>query len=347
MMGGAPHILIIRLSAIGDVVRVLPALQLIREAYPYAQIDWAVECKSSAILEGHPTLDSLVVFDRPSAKAQAAREFYAFCRKVRLSRYDIVLDFHGILKSGIVARFSGARQRFGFARPRSQECSSLLTNHKVRLPDHPINRAEENLLLCSALVPNTEWPSVSIHVPVDVRDTVDEFFDHSFDGNKRVIAMHVPVDRPEKQWPLEHFAALSDLLIADGRFDVLLTWGPGQFEAIEQVLARTRRRPTVAPETTDLKHYAWISHRASVYFGGDTGPMHIAAAMGTPVVAVFGGTDPVRHAPFRMASTVLFEGDKPGAPTDSQALLRAVTPQMAYEACVKQGLADAKSRRLD
>ncbi|MBX7255861.1 MAG: glycosyltransferase family 9 protein [Candidatus Hydrogenedentes bacterium] len=347
MMGGAPHILIVRLSAIGDVVRVLPALQIIRQAFPYAQIDWAVERKAVSVLEGHPALDALVVFDRPSATGKAVREFYTFCRTIRRSRYDIVLDFHGILKSGLLTGYSGAKQRIGFARPRSQEGSSLVTNQKVRLPHQPINRAEENLLLCSALVPNSEWPSVSIHVPHDAREVVDEFFERAFDGNKRVIAMHVPVDRPEKQWPFEHFAALSDMLIADGRFDVVLTWGPGQFDSIERVLAHTKRRPIVAPETTDLKHYAWLAYRASLYFGGDTGPMHIAAAMGTPVVAVFGGTDPVRHAPFRMPHIALIAGDKPGSLAESPGMLRAVTPQMAYEACVKQALADTRTRRID
>ncbi len=334
MIGGSPRILIIRLSAIGDVVRVLPALHVLRSSYPDAQIDWAVEKKSAAILEGHPALDSLLIFERSPKWTQAAKEFLIFCQRIRQMRYDVVLDFHGIFKSGLAARVSGARSRFGFAWPRGQEGSSLFVNKKVWLPEKTLNRTEENLRLCEAYVPNCPWPSVTIYVPPDVQDAVDVFFDSAFDSHKQVVAMHVPVDRPEKRWPYEHMAALSDMLQADGRFDVLLTWGPNQLDTVQQVLEHTRRKPVVAPETANLKHYAWLVHRAALYFGGDTGPMHIAAAMGTPVVAVFGGTDPVRHAPYRVPNTALYAGGRDQ--TDAQAILRAITPEMAYEACVKQ-----------
>ena len=97
-----------------------------------------------------------------------------------------------------------------------------------------------------------------------------------------------------------------------------------------------RRNPIVAPETADLKHYAWLIHRADLYFGGDTGPMHVASAMGTPVVAVFGGTDPAKHHPLRKPSEVLYTPpDAEGGPCDAQERLEAITPEMAYDACVR------------
>lgn len=330
MMNGVPRILVVRLSAIGDVVRVLPALHTLREGHPNAQIDWAVERKSAGIVEGHPSLDQVLVFDRPRGALAATRAFLAFCRQIRDGRYDIVIDFHGIFKSGMIMAFSGAPERHGFTRPRAQELSWLFSNHRLRLASPRLNRVEENLLLTQVLCPGSESSECTIHVPLDVQDEVNAFYESTFEGAKLVAAIHVPVDREEKRWPAQYYARLSDLLLADGRFEVMLTWGPGQFDQVEQVLKLTHRIPIVAPEMPDIKHYSWLIQRAHVYVGCDTGPMHIAAVMGTPVVAIFGGTDPAKHAPFRRPARVLYaEGDL----TPRERLVR-VTPDMAYDACV-------------
>lgn len=331
MINGVPRILIVRFSAIGDVVRVLPALHNLRGAFPNAQIDWAVEPKSAGIVEGHPSLDRVLVFDRSVDSTGAVRKFWNLCMDVRRGHYDIVLDFHGIFKSGMVSALSGVRKRYAFSRPRGQELSWLFANHRVGLPSQNLNRVEENLLLCDAVCARAESIDSTIFVPTDVQDEVNEYFEETFDGGKRVVAMHVPVDREEKRWPTGHFAELADMLLADGRFEVLLTWAPGQFEVVDEVLHKSRRRPIIAPETADLKHYTWLVHRADLYFGGDTGPMHIAAAMGTPVVAVFGGTDPAKHAPYRKPCETLYIGDLALPPSER---LRRITPEMAYEACV-------------
>ena len=333
MENGLPRILIVRLSAIGDVVRVLPALHALRHAFPDAQIDWAVERKSADIVEGHPALDRVLVYER---KAQgfldSTRSFLEFCQRIRNSHYDMVVDFHGIFKSGLLNVFSRAPQRIGFARPRARELSYLFTKRKVKLGKDIRNRIEENLLLSDAISPQHHTLDVIIDVPDDVQDHVNDFFDNTFDGGKCVVAMHPPVDRPEKQWPLDSFAALADLLLADGRFDVLLTWGPGQYDAVDHVVKQARRNPVVAPESPDLKHYAWLAHRCDLYVGGDTGPMHIASAMGAAVVAIFGGTDPARHAPFREPSATLYDTQ---SGLNAQQRLESITPDMVYDACVR------------
>ncbi|MBI5095711.1 MAG: glycosyltransferase family 9 protein [Candidatus Hydrogenedentes bacterium] len=333
MENGIPRILIVRLSAIGDVVRVLPALHALRNAFPNAQIDWAVERKSADIVEGHPALDRVLIYERTNARTlDSARTFLEFCQRIRKSHYDMVIDFHGIFKSGLVSLFSRAPQRFGFARPRARELSYLFVNKRVKLGQQVLNRIEENLALSDFISPQHHTLDVTIDVPVEIQDHVNDFFDNTFDGGKLVVAMHVPVDRAEKQWPVEHFAALADFLLADGRFDVLLTWGPGQRAAVDEVIERTRRNPVVAPESPDLKHYAWLAHRSDLYFGSDTGPMHIASAMGAAVAAVFGGTDPARHAPYREPYEVLYTSD-PGL--NAKQRLEHITPEMAYDACVR------------
>lgn len=337
MLNGLPRILIIRLSAIGDVVRVLPALHALRDLHPHAQIDWAVEPKSANILEGHPAIDRLVLFERPSGGKRAGwGAFWRFCREIRRSRYDIVVDFHGILKSGLAMAASGARERVAFAAPRGQEGSPLFANRRVKLSAARMNRIEENLELVKALGAKRLNLDVLVDMPEEVRDSVDEWLSDKFHGGKWVVAIHAPVDRPEKQWPLGHFAALADLFLADGRFEVLLTWGPGQLETAEAVRALARRNPEIAPETSDLKHLARLLERCDLFVGGDTGPMHIASAMNTPVVALFGGTDPRMHSPLRQPSTVLYAGkDAPEKAIDRSngpALLAQIAPVQAYDA---------------
>ena len=334
MLNGLPRILIIRFSAIGDVIRVIPALHALRDLYPNAQIDWAVEPKSADILEDHPALDRVILFDRHAG----ARAFFRFCRQVRAAHYDLILDFHGILKSGLAMGASRAPRRIAFARPRGQELSPLFATECVRLPADRMNRIEENLELVKVLGAKRLTLDVHIPVPEDVQDTVEDWIADKFHGGKRFIAVHAMVERPEKQWPLRHFAELCDLLLADGRFEVLLTWGPGQREIAAEVRRLSKGKPEIAPETPTLKHLAWLLSLCDCFIGGDTGPTHLASAMNTPVLALFGGTDPKRHCPLRLPSAVLYLGPEPPRRTvdrrDGAAHLARITPQMAYDAAI-------------
>ena len=336
MFNGVPRILIVRLSAIGDVVRVLPALHALRSQYPNAQIDWAVESKSRAIVEDHPQIDRCLVFERDG---RGWRGFKSFLEQIRDSHYDVVIDFHGIFKSALISLASRAPDRVGFARPRGRELSYLFHKRRVRLPSGDMNRVAENLRLAAALDAKEDFHEVPIFVPEEIQAEVDAYYDDVFDGGKLVIAMHAAVDRPEKQWPVDYYVTLVDALLADGRFEVLLTWGPGQLEIAQSIAQRARRKPHVAPETPGLKHYAWLVFRCDLYFGGDTGPMHMAAAMGTPVVAVFGGTDPAKHAPFRSPAEVLYAGPprlpRHLPPAKAHEYLLQISPEMAYDACVR------------
>lgn len=349
MINGVPRILLIRLSAIGDVVRVLPALHAIRDQYPTAQIDFAVERKSAAILEDHPALDQLWVFERGDGRLEDFRRFRTFVRQLRLQRYEIVLDFHGIAKTGFLAGRSGAQQRIGFAPPRSQEFSWLFYTQRVTLPTARMNRIEENLELAKAVGAKRHHVDVEIDVREEFREEARGYLHQQFEGAKKVVAVHVPVDRQEKQWPLGHFVGLCDMLMSDGRFDVLLTYGPGQHHLAEEVHVHCRHKPEVAPGLPTLKHYCALVAEVDLFFGGDTGPMHIASAMGTPVVAVFGGTDPQMHGPFRQPNLVLYAGDGTKAVDKAHgpALLSQITAEQAYDACVSLMYGEKRAHRWD
>lgn len=332
MRDGSPRILIVQLSAIGDVVRVIPAMHALRDVYPRARIDWAVERKSASIIADHPSIDELQVFERSAKREGSALanmgQFRLFLSHIRANRYDIVLDFHGSVKSGIVARWSRAKERYGFAGPEAREARRVRAgswwsvNKPVRLPSSVMNRVEENLRLVEPLAGIPKRPNFSIYVPDETHDLIDGYFEETFTGGKYVIAMHAPMDRADKRLPLELFGQAADMLMSDGRFELILTYGPGQRDIALRVQEMTRRKPAIAHETRDLRQYAWLVHRCDMYVGGDTGPMHIAAAMGTPVVAIFGATDPRKHAPYNLPHEIVRDEG-------------ALTAEHVYDACVR------------
>lgn len=339
MLNGYPRILVIRLSAIGDVVRVLPAVHALRDSFPGAQIDWAVEPKSADILMDHPAIDQVLIFDRSDDLRDGVRKFRSFSKMIRENRYDKVVDFHGILKSGLIMRASGAKERYAFAAPRAQEGSQLFAKKRVALPSKRMNRIEENLELARAVGAQSLSFDVALPVPDEIQDDIDAFIEEAFDSGKRLVIVHAPVDRPEKQWPIPHYIQLVDMLLGDGRFEVVLTWGPGQREAAREIEVKSARSPEMAPELPTLKHFAALCARSCLFFGGDTGPMHIASAMGIPTVAVFGGTDPKMHAPLRSPSTVLYAGpeERTKAIDHEHAAewLEKVSPDEAFDACIE------------
>lgn len=338
MLNGFPRILIIRFSAIGDVVRTLPALHALRDAFPHAQIDWAIEKKSLDIVAGHPALDQVHLFERPEGLLNGAREFRRFCRTLRENRYDVVLDFHGIFKSGWASLTTRAKDRYAFAPPRAKELSHIFANHRLSLSSPLLNRVEENLALCEAAGAPGTSVEVVIAIPEEVEDTIDAYVQSEFQSAKRIVAVHAPVDRPEKQWPAGRYAELVDMLQSDGRFEVILTWGPGQREEVEAICLKSRRNPHIAPETPSLKHYACLMRHCALFVGGDTGPMHIASAMDVPVVAIFGGTSPEKHQPYRKPCRILYAGP-PGLqhnlePDEALGYLKAISTEDVYDACV-------------
>lgn len=338
MLNGFPRILIIRFSAIGDVVRTLPALHALRDAFPHAQIDWAIEKKSRDVVIDHPALDQVHVFERPEGLKNGVRAFLQFCRTLRANHYDVALDFHGIFKSGLASKATRARERYAFAPPRGRELSYLFANHRVHLPSPMLNRVEENLLLSEAAGAVPSATEIIISLPEESEEAIDAYIQHEFQSAKRIIAIHAPVDRPEKQWPIARYAELADMLLSDGRFEVLLTWGPGQRACVEEICNKSRRNPHIAPETPCIKDYACLMRHCALFVGGDTGPMHIASAMDVPVVAIFGGTSPEKHQPYNKPCRVLYAGPtnlRHNLEADEAAkYLDAITSEQVYDACI-------------
>lgn len=255
------RLLVVRLSAFGDVIHTIPAVVALREHF---DIDWVVR----------PAYRELV---ETVAKVRAVGP-----RQIR--GHDVVIDFQGLMKSAILARLSGAKERYGFAKEFIREKpAALLMNRRVPI-DPTKHVIEWNLQLASALERNLVMPRVDFTL-----FCADE--PAGFEG--RVVLLP-GAGKPEKQWPVERFRELATRIGPKA----LAVWGPGEREMAEAIGCE------VAPPT-NFQQLARVLRDASVVVGSDTGPLHLAAALGTRVVGLYGPTNPRRNGPYGQISNCI------------------------------------------
>ncbi len=292
--------LVVRLSSIGDVVHTLPALAALRRAGWDA--DWLVEPPARVLLEGNPAVSQ--VFAAPFAKAFRWRAALATLRALRARRYDVALDFQGLWKSAAWTRLSGAARVLGWqAASRREPASQLLIRERVARESarrrHVIDKNLELLAPLGIAAGGTrEFP---LPRPADAVARVDAGLAGA--GAQALVVLNPGGGWASKLWPAERFGELARELRASG-LRPLVSWGPGEQELAERVVAASggaaeRSFPTSLLDLVEL------TRRARLVVAADTGPLHIACAVGTPVVALFGPTDPLRNGPFAPADPVL------------------------------------------
>ncbi len=344
-------ILVIRLSAIGDVVRTLPALRALRMTFPEAFIGWAVEDSSADLLTGHPDLDRVFVFRRSEWKRHggglsslraAVSQGASVVRAIRQERFDLALDFHGILKSGLVSLLSGAPVRTGLSRPYVKEANHLFNNYHVDVGSASISRIERNLRLIGFLgIDAADRYDPVIPLTDSDRIETDRFLnEHGLDRGERFIAIHPGTSRKTryKRWDPASYALLADRLIAELAVKVIWTWGPGERETVDAIVGRMRGASVVARRMT-LTRLAELFRRAALFVGSDSGPMHLACFVQTPAVVLYGPTDPVVNAPYQHSRFIMLRKDVSCNPCRIRDCSRvdcmaAITPDEAYDAAV-------------
>jgi 3-deoxy-D-manno-octulosonic-acid transferase/heptosyltransferase-1 len=313
-------ILVIRLGAVGDVVRTLPAVSCLRRSFPGARIAWAVEEPSREILEGHPDLDEVLVLRRRAlvagmrlgGTAAAAAHLRALAAALRGRGFDWAVDFHGTLKSAILARLSAAPRRIGFGRGHAREMSHLLYTDVAPLPRGRagrIPRAARALALARHAGADTSDPRRLLPVREEAAASVRRFLEAEAPGRPRVlVAPGTSAAQAYKRYPVPLLARLADRIAEGSGASVILAWGPGERAAAEEVLARMARRGILAPPTS-LTELAELARSCDLFVGSDSGPLHLAAAAGAPVVALYGPTDPLVNAPYAVRPHLAFVGD--------------------------------------
>jgi len=303
------RILIVRLSAVGDVIRTLPAVKALKEDYPSSSITWVAEEPSRRLLESQPEIDEVLLFPRKrwAEGMKSARgiwrtigEVRGFVSDLRSRKFDVALDFHGILKSGLISFFSGSPNRIGFDRRSSKEGNFLFSNAKVRLGEERMSRFQRNFSLLRGMGLEVKGFHPSLHIPPQDREYVESFFNKiSTPVRRPLIAIH-PGTSPKtiyKRWMPDRYAQLADRLVSELRATVVFTWGPDELEWVEDMRREMKEPSILGPRTESLTELGEVFRRCDLYIGGDTGPMHIASLTGTPVVVIYGPTDPIVNEP--------------------------------------------------
>ena len=298
--GPDPRILIVRLSAIGDVLHGLPVLNALRDAMPRAFLAWVVEGRTAELLRPQRSLDRVIAVPRGWLKSP--RAVLDLRRQLRALRFDVAIDLQGLSKSAVAAWLSGSPRRIGFDGHDGREISRWLNNELVTPNSmHVIDRNLE-LLKPLGIVPS--------NVRFDVQDTSATV--HTVEGilracgvGERFAAINPGAGWTSKLWPTDRYAAVARHLGRSRRLRSLVVWAGEQERAwAEQIVAGAEGCCALAPSTS-LTELAAIARRAAVFVGSDTGPLHLAAAVGTPCVALFGPSSGRRNGPYGPQHVVL------------------------------------------
>ena len=332
----AERVLVIRLGALGDVVRTRYAFAGVRALYPRAHIEWLVEDRAAAGLVGLPGLDGRVEVPRRKLRARhplvALATLREFAAELRARRYDLSVDFHGVFRSGFLAWSAQIPVRVGYGPPIAKESSHWFQTLRAPVRAAHMSRFDRNAALVRFL-----GGEVPAHPHVLELDGARA----ELDGLPERFALIHPGTSPKttyKRWEAERFAAVARGLHERAGVPCLVAFGPvaGEKEAARAVVAAAGGAAALAPATDSLAEFLALLARASLFVGCDSGPMHLASLAGTPVVAIFGPTDPVENAPFAGVPARVVRRDvgcnpcREGCP--ARTCMRAVQPEAVMEA---------------
>jgi heptosyltransferase-1 len=316
----------VRLSALGDILHALPAVAALRRAAPGARIDWLVEDRFASLLEGHPAVDGLLVWPRGRWR-RALRRPWAWpglvvgvgrlLGRMWAARADCAIDLQGNLKSGIATLSTGAPVRIGLRAPEAREGNAFATNLHVRSRG-TVHRTDRALALVGAALGRHPLVAEPAPLPRGEADRrwVDEALAAAGLPLRGYVVLHPGTSRfgAFKRWPADRFGRLSRRLAGDGPRTVV-TVGPGE-EFLGREVASAAQGTAVVLAPPSLRALAELVGRARVFVAADTGPLHIAAGEGVPVVALFGPKDAATYGPAagRAPTVVVERADVPCRP---------------------------------
>lgn len=289
------RILIVKLGAIGDIVHSLPALAVIRQNAPDANISWIVERSAAEILRDNLLIDDLIEVDTRSLRNlrsvdKMLVEARSQLKGLRKHQVDVSIDLQGLLKSAVISKLSGAKKRWGFSRTELREpASRVFYTDTASLPDtaHVIQRSIG--LVQKALSIKTD--DLAIEFPIFTSDShVQEADDLTRNVPGRFAILNPAGGWVTKLWHAEKYGQLADLLWERYGIASIVATGPNEGRLARKVMANSHSGKTIIVEPS-LKGFFELAKRATVYVGGDTGPTHLAVAAGTPVVGIFGPTE--------------------------------------------------------
>ena len=300
------RLLIVRLGALGDVVHAIPVAAALRRAFPSARIDWLVSAKHREILDLVPVIDRrLVINDRGDASGGAS--LLAAIRELRRSQYDVAIDLQGLIKSALLTRSSGAPRVIGFSSRYSRERAARLFYTEAHDPGrgglydpretrHVVDINLGVLTRLGITAPAREFPIED--VDSDAARSARQL------TGGRYALLNPGAAWPNKRWPAARLAVIATELRARHGLMSVVLWGPGEETLAAEVVAGAHGAAILSARTT-IADLVALARRAALMVSGDTGPTHIAAALGTPIVGIYGPTRPVRNGPMSPLDVVV------------------------------------------
>jgi lipopolysaccharide heptosyltransferase I len=327
------RILLIKPSSLGDIVHTFPVVSAIKERWPATHITWLVKRQWAELVERAEDVDRVWPVDA------TARSWVWQLRALRIERFDLVVDLQGLFRSGVLTGFSGAPRRIGFANGR--EGSPWFYTDLVRVPHQEMHAVDRYLLVAEALGACPERPP-RFRFKITEADMVvvrNAFRRQGLSVDRPWVAMHVSARWPTKRWPLESFGAVVDELDRAGIGPVVLIGGPDDRRDVSQLKALAKASVIDLTGAVPLGCLPALLSKSGALITNDSGPMHVAAALGIPVVAMFGPTSAVRTGPYGSGHQVL-TGPVPCSPCFSRVCrhspelecLHLITPDEVVEA---------------
>jgi lipopolysaccharide heptosyltransferase I len=313
------NIAVVKLSSLGDVVHALPVAAALRRAFPRARLAWLVERREAALLRGNPLIDEVLCLDTRrwrqardlTAVAEAGRALGQVWRQLRQASFDVALDLQGLLKSGLLTAATGARLRIGFAARRCREpLNALFTNRRVSPPPSARHVVDQLLALVEPLGVRDVSPEFWLPAQPEAEAWVDRFLAATgLKPKDRLVVLNPGAGRSTKRWPTPHFVELARRLAAEAGAVVLVVWGPAERELAQTIVDEVGHPCAVLVPPTDLHGLLAVLRRGSVVVAADTGPLHLAAAVGTPCVGLYGPTAAERNGPYGAGHRVVQSPD--------------------------------------
>jgi heptosyltransferase I len=303
------RILICRLSAIGDCVHTIPLAVKAKEIWPNCKLTWIVDCVAAQLLQAHPAIDEVIKIERHWVKN--LRLWKTMRRELRARKFDLTLDPQGLIKSSMLAWLSGAKTRVGFDYSHGRELAPILANQRVtRTQRHMVDTYLE---LLSPWSP-TETGRAEFQMPVyAAAEGVPALLSAAgLDANEPFACMTPGAGWASKLWPVDRFAAVAGYLgMSHGLRSLILWAGDSEKKLADEIATLSKGAALVAPRTS-LTELAEIARRAKFFLASDTGPLHIAAAVGVPCVGLFGSTCGDVSGPYGSRSVVVQSPKCPG-----------------------------------
>jgi heptosyltransferase-1 len=304
MSEGFTNILLIKPSSLGDVVQALPALTALRKSFPDARISWLIRPEFAPLIQNHPHLNETIIFDRKSLgrawySPHAFASLFRLIRKLRQSRFDAVVDLQGLFRTASLARLSGCKKRFGPANAR--ELGHVFYTHKVRQDESSIHVVDFYLEIVRAMGASQTQAEFVLPIDQTSADSVKRKLENQ-NISLGSYAVFVPGSlHPSKRWPIERFAELANKISGKFKMPIIAVGTDGEKGLIEKLTGLAGVPIINFAGRTNLSELAALLKYAKIVVSNDTGPGHIAAVLGTPLVMMFSWSNPARIAPYGRA----------------------------------------------